>query len=827
MPIFRSLSRSRGFTIASILTLALGMGAATAIYTLIERVVLDPLPYPNANDLVRLSNSVPGVAAGTEWDLSTAQYFYFTQHAHSLSAVAIYQRDALTFVARDAGAEPQRVRAAVVTPTIFELLGARAERGRMITANDARPGAPMVVMLSHDFWERQFGGSSEIIGRTIHVADEPMQVVGVMAPGAELPPARGQAMSEPTDVWAAWQLDPAGPFYNNHVNPGIARLAAGATPEGAQSELAQLTRELPGAFPSAYNAQFIERYKFHTLVVPLKAYVLGDAARTLWILFGAVGLVLLIACANVVNLFLVRFEARRREFAIRAALGAGWRHIARDSFREGLTLALVSGALALVIGWAAVKWLVVLAPASIPRLGDLHLDAGVFAFTLALSLVVAAALALVPVLRAHRPAAIEALGEGGRSGTAGVERQRLRGALVVSQVALALVLVIGATLLLESFRRLSHVSPGIAPEGVLAVDVYPSRQRYDSSAKMWRMYASLLERVRAIPGVSAAGLSEEIPFGGGYGCTVQGFDDDRVYQRIKAANLTTCAGQEVTSPGFFEALGIPLIAGRRFDARDDDAPQTGAVIVSKAFADRFWPGENAIGKGTGPNGSTKPPFYHVVGVVGDVHANTLDDAPALAIYYPLVEIPGAGHWYGAGAMTLVVRTTRGSAMSYLNAVRRAVADVDPTMPIANAVEMESVVARSMSRLTFTMALLAIAGVTALLLAAIGLYGLISYVVARRTNEIGVRLALGARPSQVEGLVVRNALRLTTAGLVVGVLGALGLSRLLGSLLYGVAPWDPVAYVGAVVVLGVVAIAAGWIPAQRAARVDPVVALRTE
>jgi predicted permease len=825
-PTLRSLARNRAFTVAAVLTLGLGMGATTAIYTLIERVVLDPLDYPQPERLVRLKNPVPGVKAGDEWELSTAQYFYFSQHAKTLASMGLFTRGGGTFSSSAPGSEPQRVLVVAITASMFDLLGARASRGRLIDRNDDRPGAAPVIVLSHDFWRRQFGGDEGIVGQTIRLSDEPMQVIGVLAPGTDLPPDRGQAVRMTTDVWMAWRLDPAGPFANNHVNPGIARLAPGATVATAQAELDHLTRELPAAFPSAYSEQFITRYGFHTRVSPLKEYVVGDAARNLWILFGAVALVLIIACANVVNLFLVRFEARRREFAIRAALGAGWRDIAADAFREGLALSVTGSVLALALGYLSVRWLVALAPASLPRLEDLRLDGGVFLFALLLALAVALVLALVPVLGARRPSSLGALGDGGRSGTAGVERQRLRSTLVVSQVALALVLVVSAGLLLESFHRLSTVNPGIDARGVLAVEVYPPDVRGDSLIKRWRLYAEIAARARAIPGVTSVGFSEAVPFGGDYGCTVQGFEDVRVYQRLKDANLTTCAGQEVTAPGYFAAMGIPILAGRDFEPNDNDSPAAGAVIVSKAFAGRFWPGEDPIGKGVGPNGRTKPPFYHVVGVVGDVHPATLDDEPAIAIYYPVVPIPQTGRWYGSGT-TLVMRTSRGSPAGYLGALRRAVNEVDKTVPLANAVEMETVVARSMSRLTFTMTLLAVAGVTALLLAAIGLYGLISYVVARRTNEIGVRLALGARPSQVEALVVRGALRLTIAGLAVGALGALAFARVLGSLLYGVAPWDPLAYLGAIFVLGVVALLAGWLPARRAAQVDPAVALRAD
>lgn len=825
-PTVRSLARNRTFTLAAVLTLGLGMGAAASIFTLLQRVVLDPLPYPHADRLVRLKNPVPGVGANEEWELSTAQYFYFSQHATTLDAVGLYSSFGATFTSATPGSEPRRVRSSRVTASMLDMLGARAIRGRLLTKSDDVPGAPHVAMLSSGFWKREYASDDAVIGRTITLNDTPVTIVGVMAPGVELPPERGQSIAPHADLWIVRQFDPAGPFYNNHVNPGMARLAPGVTVAQAQAELDALTKQLPAAFANAYSDEFIKRYRFHTLVTPLKDYAIADVAPGLWILFGAVAFVLAIACANVMNLFLVRFESRRREFAIRSALGASWRALAGDALREGLVLSAAGGIVALALGYASVRWLVALAPSGLPRLGDLQLDGGVFAFVLALIVLVGAVVALAPVLRLRNANAAQALGDGGRTGTVGVERQRLRGALVVSQVALALMLVVGAGLLLKSYARLRDIDPGFKADGVLTVSIYPSNQRYDSASKYWQLLASTMEHVRAIPGIAAVGMSDAVPLDGDYGCTVQGFEDQRVYDRLKAANLTTCAGQERTSPGFFAAMGIPILKGRDFNAGDNDHPETGAVIVSKAFAERFWPGEDPIGHGVGANGRTVPPFYHVVGVVGDVHGNALDEPPAIAIYYPFVPMPRANNG-GGGPTIMAVRTTKGSTSSYVNAIRRAVLEVDPNVPIANEGDMETVVAGSMSRLTFTMTLLGIAGLTSLLLAAIGLYGLIAYIVARRTSEIGVRLALGARPSHVEGLVVRGALRLTLTGLALGAAGSLAFARVLRGLLYGVAPWDPLSYVAAVLVLGAVATLAAWIPARRAAAVDPAVALRAE
>jgi predicted permease len=825
----RSLRRHPGFTAAAVLTLGIGMGATASIYALLERVVLDPLPFPASDRLVRLKNPVPGVEKGGEWNLSTAQYFHYREHVRELDAIGLYRLDgvnAATGGGGEGGGEPKRAHAAFVTASMMQLLGAKAIRGRLLSEADDAPGAPDAAVISSGFWRSAFGSDPAVVGKILRLNDEPVTVVGVMAPGVELPRDRGEALATPVDFWLAIRLDPAGPFGNNHVFAVIARIAPGASVSGAQGTIDRLLPQLPQAFPSAYSQKFFERYRFHTVLYPLKQYVLGDMARNLWILFGAVGLVLLIACANVANLLLVRLETRRRELAVKSAIGAGRRDLAREAFAEGMTLALAGAALAVGVSLGSTRWLVALSPPGIPRLDLVGFSSMTLWFTLGLALLIAAGLATVAALSYSGLTGFAALGEGGRGGTAGVQRQRLRGILVVAQIALALMLVVGSGLLLQSFRRLRAVDPGIDARGVMILDWYLPYQRYDSLTKVWQFHDAVLTKLRALPGVVAAGASQEVPLLSGFGCTVQGFEEPVVYDRLKEAGLTTCAGQSPTTPGYFEALRIPLVAGRYFRDEDNTAPERGAVIVTKAFAERFWPGENPIGKGVNPNGRTKPPFYHVVGVVGDLHGTALDEPVAMGIFYPIVAMPGGGRWYPS-SMRVVVRTIRGDPLTLLGEIRRAVNEIDPTIPIANAETMQRVVARSMGRLSFTMLLLGIAGSVALALAAIGLYGLISFVVARRTNEIGVRIALGARPRQVERLVVRGALRLAVLGLLVGLAGAAVFARVLGGLLYGVSPLDPTAYAVSVTVLLAVAGLAGWIPARRAARVDPVKALREE
>lgn len=815
----RRLTQNPLFTGVAILTLGLGIGASTAIYAALERVVLDPLPYPEAERLVRLKSAVPGVSPGTEWDVSEGAWFFFRREASTVAELGAYRRDGANVLGPDG---PERVRATAVTASIFRMLGARPGLGRVIDESDDEPDGAAVVVLSHGFWQRQFGGDPEVVGTTIRADDRPHEVIGVLEPDFELPPQGGvPAELSRTDIWVPLRLDPAGPFWNAHTQfRTLAKLAPGATIETAQVELDRLTARLPEAVPNAYSPEFMRRYGFATRVYRLKDHVVGEVAANLWILFGAVSLVLLIAYANVANLFLVRAEARRQEWAVRRALGAGFGAIARQLFVEGLVIGSAGSLVALALAFWGVDWFASLAPEGIPRLHGVRPDGSVVAFTLALGLLAALALAAFTAVRS------DSVSDIGRGTTIGRERQRVRSALVIAQVALALVLIVGAGLLVESSRRLRAVDLGIQPEGVLTARLYLPYARYDSVPKMWRFYDATLERVRALPGVLAAGLTTDLPLEGGFGCTVQGFEDADVRGRIAESNGTACAGQELISPGYFEAMGIPILRGRRLTPADFDHPERGAVVVSEAFAERFWPGEDPIGKGVGPSGRTNQQFYRVVGVVGDVYASSPADEPAIAIYYPIQRIPGtSGSW--PNPSTLVVKTASTRPGSLLPMIRSAVQEVDPAIPLASVQEMSAIVDRSMSRVSFMMTLLGVAALTALLLAAVGLYGVVSYLVTRRTPEIGIRMALGAQPRQLARLVVGGSVRLALLGAGAGVLLAWGVSRLLRGLLYGVEPTHVVAYVAAVLTLALVAAVAAYLPARRAARVDPMEALRYE
>ena len=820
----RALRRDPAFATVAILVFAVGMGATTAIFTLVQRVVIDPLDYPEAERLIRINNPVPGLGPNTEWQLSLAQLEHYRDNARTLDAMAVFGRGGAN-VQAPGGA--QRVELATVQPSLLGMLGARAERGRLIEARDAEAGAPAVAMLSHGFWQRAFGADAGIIGRTLSVNDMSFEIVGVLGAGLRLPEEPGAGMTSPSELWVPYVIEP-GRWPYSHTMPTIARLAPGVTLDEAQAEIDRLAVRLGDAFPDYYVPDFFERFGMRTTLHPLKEYVVGSAARNLWVLLGGVSLVLLIACMNVANLFLVRVETRRREIAVRTAMGARWPDISRHFLAESVVPAFAGALLALALGWWGVDSLVVLAPDSIPRLAELRLGAGSVVFTLGLAVVAAIMLAAFPVVNHRAGLAAASLSDGGRTATTGRHRHRARAVLVAAQVAFALVLLVSAGLLINSFQRLRSVDPGIDADGVLTMQLYLPQSRYQTMADAWRYYDAVIQRIERIPGVTRAGLSAELPFTGGYGCTAQGFDDAAVMQRIRDEGGTTCAGQEPTTPGYFEALGIPLLSGRAFTNADNDAPDRLAVVVSSAFAERFWPGEDPIGKGVTPNGWADQPYYRVVGVVGDVYSASLEEPPAPVIYYPVVYLANDDRQpWSARAMSLVVRTSLPDPASIFPAVRTALAGIDPEIPLANAEPMSAILARSMGRLTFTMTLLVLSATLALVLAAVGLYGVIAYVVTRRMRELGVRLALGATGGQVTALVVRSWFRMIATGVIAGTVAALALTRLLRGILYGVPETDPATYALAIAVLAAVSLAASWLPARRAARVDPMVAIRVE
>ncbi len=817
----RSLRRSPGFSIVAIITLGLGLGAVAAIFTLLNAVVLQPLHYPEPARLVDIGTRWPGVKPDMRIGIAPMNFFYFRDHSRTLEDVGAYLTGEQTITGND---RPERVRVASASVGVLRALRARPALGRLITTDDDQPSnsspgmaapgpAAPVAVLSHDFWERRYGGDTGVVGKTIWIDSRAVPIVGVLEKGVQLP-------DQDIDVWEPLGLNPSAQPVNWHSFGALARLRPGVTLEQAQSELAALSSRVVELFPSAYDDAFMKDTGFRFDVESLRSIVLGDVGHSLWILFGTVGMVLLIACFNVANLFLARTEGRQREAAIRMALGARSAQLARHYLTESVLLSLLAGALGIAFAWSAVQLLLAFSPDWIPRLSTVHLGWMSIVFTAVVAVIAGIAFGLFPVVAA-RNAAGEAQGSGARGSTATRDQHAFRGALVVLQMGLALVLLAAAGLMLRSFEKLRSVNPGMDPKGVLTMDLHLPFERYGSYEKVSSFYNTLTTQLQALPGVQHASVTTALPLAtSDFGCAALWVED----QPPASDKSPPCLGVSTASPGFFEAMDI-RVRGRT-PTWSDVQSRSGAVVVSRALAERFWPGEDPIGKGIRGNGWRKP-FYRVVGVTDDVRYAGLDKPPAEMVYFPLVPIEGAPLWSPSNSVTLVVKSSSAHPEQLVAAVRRTIADIDADIPLANVRTMNDVVAKSMARTSLTMLLLAIAGGMALVLAAVGLYGVISYIVGKRTREIGIRVALGAQVAEVVRSVTLQSLRLALLGAAAGVVGATLLTRFLRSLLFEVSPTDPTVLVGVSLVLIAVALAASYLPARRAAKIDPVVALRAE
>ncbi|MEO8945051.1 MAG: ABC transporter permease, partial [Gemmatimonadaceae bacterium] len=819
---FRSLARSPGFTLIVLITLALGIGATTAIFTMLDRVVLKALPYADANRLVWLDSPTPGVNPDSRWGLSVAGFFDFKNNSHTLENAAVMMPSRVTITGKRAA---ERVPAAQVSASIFDVLRLRPILGRALTEADNLPNAAPVVLISYDYWKTRLNGDPQVVGSTITINARQPQIVGVMGPDASIP----DVTTPNVDVWIPAELDPASKPENSHYLPVVARLAPGATVAGAQTEVAGMTKRFPELFPTAYSDDFMRGSGFRTAVTPLRTRIIGDIGTRLWILLGAVALVLIIACGNVANLFLVRAEARQRDVAIRSALGARRSDMAWHYFTETMLLAFVGGAVALALAAIGLRVMVSLAPPDLPRMSEVHLGWISVLFTLAVSIAAGILFGVLALMGAEPAEDAMMLREGGRGMTSSRRQHFTRGVLVAAQTALALVLLAAAGLMLQSFRNLRNVSPGFNPANVLTAEVDLPRMRYLGYEKVDAFYHELLTRAAAIPGVTATGAGEIIPLappsdgtaiGGFAGCselTVENPGED-------LGKDVGCIGEYTVSPGYFTALGIK-VHGTEPSWSDVERP-VGGVVVTKVLAERLWPGQDPIGKGIRGNGS-KPPFYRVVGLADNIRGASLSDPPPGVVFFPMLPIAGAYLWSPPLTMTIVLRTNGVPPQSLTASLRRVLNAMDPDIPLGNVHTMDDVVARSMVRLSFTMTLLAIAAAMALILSAIGIYGVISYIVGRRRGEIGIRMALGAHASRIGTMVVRQSVQFAVAGIVIGIIATLLISRVLSSILYGVSPTDPTTLILVSVIILLIAVLASYIPARRAMSVDPVEALRAD
>ena len=806
------LTRSPGFTLTAVFTLALGLGAATAIFTMLDAVVLRPLPYADAEQLVELTSPVPKFKGDTLWGLARHEMFYFKENSRTLTDIGVYQNDEVTVGSGNSSWPAEKARTATVSATLFNVLGFRPMHGRLFTTEDNREREARVVVLGEGYWKRRFGGDDKIVNGVVDIEGYPMTVVGILPASAQLP-------DWTIDMWLPAYVDSRMPAMNNHTWKAIGRLRPGYTAADAQRELAPLTARLPELFPQAENENFFKNTGFYTQVRPLRDVVVGDVMiRALWILFGSVLLVLVIAAANLSNLFLVRIDARRREMAVCVALGVDRIHIAIQLFSESLIIALLAGVLAVTFAAVGLRLLLVMAPSELPRLSEVHLGASGIVFALTGALLTAFALGLLPLFG---PATLDValLREGGRGLTSSKQRQFVRAALVVSQVALSLVLLTASGLMVRSFMNLRAVKPGFDPHGVLTMNISLPQGEYGKSEERTSfVFQQIAERIQQVPGVIVAGYSEKIPLANGYLCTgvsIEGNEESRV--------RGDCPPTSMVSPGYFEAMGI-RVEGQTLTWQNMNA-HSGDMIVSRAFADHIWPNESPLNKGIKYNNS-KPPFYRVTGIAADVLAEGSDRPPVTVVYFPMLSIPGANLYGPLTGTNLVVRTRSSDPITFTPGISQIISEIEPRAAISNAQSMESLVSKSMAKRSFTMMLLGIAAAMALFLSVVGLYGVISYVVGQRRGEIAIRMALGAQTTAVGRMIVGESIRLALLGVVIGIATAMASMRVLQSLLFGVSPTDPLLMAGASLLLIAVAVAAGYGPAYRAAHVDPADALRT-
>jgi len=802
----RSLFKAPRFVAVAALTLALGIGSVTAIFSVVNGVLLKPLPYPEPDRLANIWSNAAGLGLN-QFALSPDLYFFFRREAKSFEEMTVFRR-------RDANltedANPEVVPVVEATASYFATFRIAPAVGQVfVAAHDVR-GAPLATVISHRLWVRRFASDPAVAGRQIRVDGESATILGVL-------PRELDDNGSP-DMWLPARFDPANPPTGNFSWPVAARLKPGVTPEAAQAEFPPLVSRLTEGDDRGpdYRA-FLTDGKYRVVVHLIRDDVIGDLQRPLWILLGTVGFVLLIACANVANLFLIRAEGRQREVAVRSALGATRGALIRKQLVEAFVLAAMGGGLGVLVASLAVPALIRAAPPTIPRLAGVSMDPLVLLVAVASTAFAAFVFGIVPAIRYTRSGTMAALRQGGRGASADRSRHRGRQLLVVIQTALTLVLLVGSGLLVRSFSRMLDADLGFVPANVLTLRVALPRTAYPDASRVLDFERRLIERLSALPGVTAAGAATTLPMTGGAPGTAFAIDG----RPTPPGQLPPIIHYKVTAPGYVEAMGLRLLQGRAFDRRDL-AAGVRDVLVNKSMADRFWPGVDPIGKRLRPSGDQGPDWYTVVGVVSSELQNGFRQEPPLLMYFAM------GSPYGEGfARTLAYVVKGATASGDAAAARAAVWALDPSLPVAAVQTMDEVVSRSIVPFTFTMLTLGVAAAMALLLGTIGLYGVLSYAVTLRVREIGVRLALGAQPSRILRAIVGQGLAIVAVGLIGGVVGAYFLTQVLSGLLYDTERLDITTFVLTSVALIVVAAVASYLPARRAASVNPIESLRAE
>jgi putative ABC transport system permease protein len=805
----RMLAKSPAFSLAAIAALALGIGVNTAIFSVVNAVLLKPLTYPDPDRMVQFLSTSPN---GNNPVASITKFHNWQQQTSAFQDVAAYDFGGPGF--NLTGAVPEQVHGIHVTHDYFALFGAPIQLGRTFTQEEDLPNGGRVVVLSNGFWKRKFGGNPQIIGSAVSLSGDPYTIVGVLGPDFQTDPV--------SDMWLPFQFDP------NSQNQGHFFLAAGRLKPGITLDQANAQLKLA-------SQQFLRRYPDYNVsngfaVQPLRDFIVSDVRSSLFVLLGAVGFVLLIACANVANLLLVRATGRKREFAIRIALGARRAHIIRQLLTESILLSLTGGILGLILGYVGVRSLLAINLGNIPRIGEtgagVGIDWRVLAFTLVISLVTGILFGLFPAIGASRPDLNSTLKDSSnRSGT-GFRQNKARSLLVISEVSLALILLIGAALLIRTFVALRSVDPGFNPHNVLTMYMSLTGDRFEKTAGVAQLARLGRERINAIPGVEASASTCCLPLEGGFGLPFI-----VVGRPLGKEQQTGGAGWMSTSPGYFDVFRIPILRGRDF-TDNDTASAPGVVLINQAMAKQYWPKDNPvgqqiiIGKGVGPQ--FEEPARQIIGVVADIRDGGLNRDPRPLMIVPQAQVTDGVTALnaGIGPVAWLIRTHT-DPRQFANAITEQLRQASDGFPVARVRPMEEVVIHSTAREDFNMLLLTIFGAAALLLASIGIYGLMAYSAQQRTQEMGIRMALGADRSKIRSLVVWHGMRLALAGIVIGIGAAFALAHLIASFLFGVKWWDPIVFVAVPIILALTALLAVWFPAERASRLNPMEALRTE
>jgi predicted permease len=812
--VLRRLAQFRVFTTVAVLTLAIGIGANSAIFAVVYGILLKPLAYAHPDGLVAVDHTAPGVNIQSA---GSAPFLYFTyrEQSKSFENIGMWQANtgSVTGVA-----EPEEIRVTDVTDGVLPILGVAPVLGRLFTRGDDAAGAPETMILMHGYWKFRFGGDPSAIGRHVMLNGRPREVIGVLPEGFRF-------MDRDVAAFVPMQLDRSKTFLGNFSYHSVARLAPGVALDRASADIARLISVAINSFPSfpGFTAKTFEDVHLAPVLRPLKQDLVGDIGRVLWILMGTIGMVLLIACANVANLLLVRTDGRQQELAIRAALGAGWGRIARELMVESLALGALGGVAGLGLAYGGLRVLKAIAPANLPRTGEITIDAPVLLFTLAISIVAGALFGIFPVSKYAGPQLNSALRAGGRTLSGSKERHRARNTLVVAQVALALVLLICSGLMIRTFQALKHVPPGFTrPEEVLTLRLTIPTASIKDPVDVARMELAIADGIAAIPGVSSVGITSTLPMDG-LGRTDPIFAEDKTYRE---GQLPPLRRWRYISPGLLKTMGSTLVAGRDFGWADLFDTRHVALVSENLARENWGTASAALGKRI-REGLTGP-WREIVGVVGDERADGVDKPAPTMVFWPLLMDEFSGDKVSVRrSPAFVIRSGRTGSAGFVDQVGRAVWAVNPNLPLASVRTMQEIADKSMARTSFTLLMLSIAGGMALLLGVAGIYGVISYAVSQRTREIGIRMALGAQPEEVTRMFVSQGARLAGIGVAVGLAGAVGLTRLMASLLFDTSPVDPLTYVGVAFGLVCAAMLASYIPALRAATVDPVNALRAE